>query len=258
MGKLKIIAKSHMLSRTAPILCTFSVCISAWFFSGNFSFFVSYFLNSSLFENSSLEENVKSAVIIISSLIGIILTVALCAPLKVGRERWFILNAKGEKPKFHEIFFYFRKGRFFKSVFAVLYAESIKFAAAAVFFFPSVCLFGILYYCIFYHATAFAIILCLIIAEILLITVGSAFMFIYSGEFLMYYPIIISNRKVTPFRALSYSRAMTSPVLLKIAVFRLSFFPWWLLSLGVFPAFYCWGYYKQSLSELAYRNEYLK
>lgn len=254
MGKLKILAKSHMLSKTAPIFCTFSVCLSVLVFTGNFSLFVSYIVSEfAVFNNIS----VKNAIIVISSVIGIVLLIFLCAPLRLGRERWFMMNAKGENPKFKEIFFYFSKGKFFRSIGAWLYVIIIKLASASVFFFPAICLFGVLYYCVAYYTTAFPIILCLTIADGLLFVLGAVFMFVYSGEFILYYPIIVSNETITFARALTYSKKMTSPVLLKISIFRLSFAPWWLLCLTVIPTFYCWGYYKQAVCELAYRNEYL-
>lgn len=254
MGRLKILAKSHILSKTAPILFTFTVWLSALLFLGNFSIIVSYGTDFvGLSENSA-----KNLLTALSSFVGIFLFIMLLAPLNLGKERWFMLNARGGDVKIREMFYYFNSKRIFHSVAVCCLSALMKISAAAVFFFPFLCLSGVMFYCIAYHTTAFALIACLFVADTLLFAVGCGFMFIYSGTFLMYYPIAVSNEHISPTRALSYSRAMTSPVLLKIAAFKLSFAPWWLLCLAIIPSFYCWGYYKQSLSELAFRNEYLK
>ena len=253
MGKLKIIAKSHMLSKTATIFFTFLLCISALFFSGDLSLIASYTANL-LKIGSPLLENI---LILSSAVLGIALIFLLCAPLRLGRERWFMMNASGEDPKFKEIFYYFKGKRLLRSLGAWSYALVVKLGFAAVFFFPFLCLSGVLYYCLSTQSTAFAIIVCLFAADAILLMIGSAFMFVCNGTFLLYYPIIVSGAKVGFAQAYSYSKAMTSPVLKKLARFRLSFAPWWTLCLLVLPSFYVWGYYKQSMSELAYRNEYL-
>lgn len=254
MGRLKILAKTHLLSKTAPILCTFSVCLSAFLFLGNFSLIVSYAARLIGIEEKSGE----NALTAFASLVGIFLFVMLYSPLNLGKERWFMLNARGEEPKVRELFYFFNSKRILRSVAVCCLSVLVKLSAAAVFFFPFLCLFGVLYYCVAFQTTAFSLIVCLFIADALLFVIGCIFMFIYSGTLLMYYPIAVSSERLSPFKALGYSRAMTSPVLSKIAFFKLGFAPWWLLCLAALPSFYCWGYYKQSLSELAYRNEYLK
>ena len=253
MGKLKIIAKSHMMSKTATIFFTFFLCLSALFFSGDLSLIASYALNF-LGVGSPLFKNITVTVF---AVLGIILIFLLCAPLKLGCERWFMMNARGENPKFRELFYYFKVKRILKSLGAWSYALFVKLGFAAVFFFPFFCLSGVLYYCLSSQTTAFAVIVCLFAADAALLIIGCAFMFVCNGSFLLYYPIIVSGARVGFSQAYSYSRSMTSPSLGKLALFRLGFFPWWLLCLLVLPSFYVWGYYKQSMSELAYRNEYL-
>lgn len=256
MNKLKIIAKSHMLSKTAPIFLIFSLSVSVLIFFGDFSLFVSYALDMTKLRETT-SQAARSVILISASVIGIALSVLLSATLRLGRERWFMLNAEGKHPKFGELFYYFNPERYPRSLSAWCYAGVIKLGSAAVFFFPSLCLTLIIFYCVFYQQTAFILTVCLAVADTLLFIIGAVFMFVRNGEFLVYYPIIVSSVKVSPSQAYSYSRAMTSPVLTKLAVFRLSFAPWWFLCAFVVPSFYSWGYYKQSLSELAFRNEYL-
>ncbi len=257
MGKLKILAKSHMLSKTAPIFFTFLLCISVFIFSGDLSLIVSYALNLSFISSLISQPIQRNLLIIIFSVVGIVAFVSLCSSLRLGRERWFMMNARGEDPKFRELFYYFSPKRFLRSLGAWSFANAIKLSCAAVFFFPVLCLSLVLYYCLVTSSTAFSIIVCIAVADIVLFVIGAAFMFVYNGEFLLYYPIIVSNEKVGAVQAYSYSKEMTVGVLKKLAVFRLSFAPWWFLCVLILPSFYSWGYYKQSLAELAYRNEYL-
>lgn len=256
MNKLKIIAKSHMLSKTAPIFLTFLLCVSVLIFFGDLSLFVSYALDMTRL-NEITSKDAESVILIASCVVGLTFLILLSAPLRLGRERWFMLNAKGKHPKFSELFYYFNMERYAGCLGAWCYAGLIKLGSATVFFFPSLCLTLVIGYCVFYQQTAFALTVCLAVADVLLFIIGAAFMFILNGEFLVYYPIIVSSNTVTPAKACSYSRAMTTPALTKLAAFRLSFAPWWLLCVFIVPSFYTWGYYKQSLAELAYRNEYL-
>lgn len=256
MNKLKLVAKSHMISKTAPILLTFLLCVSVLIFCGDFSLLTSYLLDITNV-NRALSQVSRTTLSMIASVVGLTSLVLLAAPLRLGRERWFMLNAKGEHPKIGELFYYFNFNRYARCLLAWGYSWIVKLSSAAVFFFPSFCLTLVLYYCVFYFSTAFTLIVCLAVTDVILFVIGLGFMFVYNGECLVYYPIIVSNETVRPHQAYSYSKAMTTPVLAKLSVFRLSFAPWWLLCLLVFPSFYVWGYYKQSLAELAYRNEYL-
>ena len=258
MGKLKIIAKSHMLSKTAPIFITFTLCLSVLFFSGDLSLLAGYAVDAFGLDGLFSQPLYRRIFIIACSAVGAALMILLCAPLRLGRERWFMMNARGEDPKLGELFYYFNRRRFPRSVRAWLFALTVSSASALLFFFPVICLSGVLYYCLSSQNAAFPTVVCLAVADIALFAVGAAFLFAYNGEFLMYYPIIVSSDKIGPVQAYSYSRKMTSPALSRVCRFRLSFAPWWLLCLLVAPTFYVWGYYKQSLAELAYRNEYLR
>lgn len=248
MAKLKILAKSHMLSKNVPILCAFIACVSALIFFGNLSVFASYAANL------YLEENIRPTAVFISAILGILLLPTFFAPLHFGAQRWFFLNARGDDPDLRELFFYFQKGKFLKCISAFLYISSIKIAALTLFFFPAMCLSAVMWYCVMYNSTAFAIILALGIADSLLILAGAVFYLVYTGGFVLFIPLTVLDEKLTFSDALSKSREHTSPVLFKIFIFRLSFAPWWLLCLLIFPTFYIWGYYRQAMAEFANTN----
>ncbi len=50
------------------------------------------------------------------------------------------------------------------------------------------------------------------------------------------------------FEAVGTSVDRAAPQLTRLFLFKLSFLPWWLLCVAIFPVFFVWQYYKQSLT----------
>ena len=50
------------------------------------------------------------------------------------------------------------------------------------------------------------------------------------------------------FEAVGTSVDRASPQLVKLFLFKMSFLPWWLTCVLIFPVFFVWPYYKQSLT----------
>lgn len=258
VGRIKIIAKSHLLGSTLPIFTIFIIAVSAIAVSGDFSFLVSYILNLPLINNLISTGEARSIVKIILSVIGIIITIIVIPPVKLGIERWFFVRAKGENAKVRDLFYFFEFSRFLRSQSAFWYSTAIKTAVFFFFQFPALCIFGVLYSAAFQGESSYTIVLALMVSGVMLALAGLGFYFVYSADWFMYYYIIVSNDTIKLSKAYRFSVKLVKNSIGRVCLFKLSFFPWWLLCVFVFPIFYVWGYYKQSLAVLAYRNEYLK
>ena len=75
-----------------------------------------------------------------------------------------------------------------------------------------------------------------------------------SAGWLLYPFIIAADEALSPSEAYECSLGLVRERVGKICIFRLSFLPWWLLCIFVFPLFYVWGYYRQSLAVLAFEG----
>lgn len=258
VGKLKIIAKTYMLGNTLPILAIFVFALSAAVISGDFSFLFTNALR--LVSGSNAFENLQTERILTITLsaVGIVISALIIPPLKLGLERWFFIKGKGEAVRVRDAFYFFSLSYFLRCQSAFWYATTIKAGVFLFLQFPTFCVFGILYYALSSGSISYMIILSLAVAGVILLLSGLLFYFIYSAQWLMYYYIIVSNDTIKLDKAYNHSINMTKNSVHKICLFKLSFLPWWLLCALIFPAFYVWGYYKQSLAVLAYRNEYLK
>lgn len=255
MGKAKILAKYRLVGKTAVLFVIFSVTVVLLFLTGNFSFII-----SKIFDISGIFFKTKTAEISVSavlSVFGILLFLFVYPPFCLGCERWFLLSAKGEKAGIKELFYYFTPDGFSKSISAFLFCSLKKCAALILFLFPAACLFFVLYFSLKEGEISLTISYALIICCLLLLSAGIAFYFFYSSRFFAYYDVIISNEKIKPQSAFEKSLEITEGAYGKICLFRFSFLPWLLLCMLIFPAFYVWGYYRESKTMLCLKNDLL-
>lgn len=255
MGKAKILAKYRLVGKTATLLFIFSVTLALLFLTGNFSLIISKIFGAAeiFFDTKAAEVSVSAAL----SVFGILLLLFIYAPFRLGCERWFLLSAKGEKAGIKEVFYYFNFQGLAKSVSAFLLCFFKKCAALILFLFPSVCLFSVLYFSLKEGEISLTVSYALSVCSLLLFLTGVLFYFFYSSRFFAYYDVIISNEKIKPQSAFEKSLEITEGAYAKICIFRLSFLPWLLLCMLIFPAFYVWGYYRESKTMLCLRNDLL-
>lgn len=255
MGKAKILAKYRLHGKSATLLFIFSLTVILLFLSGDFSFIVSNLFDTAgiFFDTRIVEISVSAAL----SLLGISLLLFLYAPFRLGCERWFLLNARGEKAGLKDLFYYFTPTGFTKSVSAFLFCLFKKCAAFLLFIFPCVCLSVVLYFSLEEGEISLTISYVLLAFSAFLLLTGMAFYFFYSSRFFAFYDAVIANEKIKPRTAFEKSLEITEGAYAKICLFRLSFLPWLLLSVLVFPAFYVWGYYRESKTMLCLRNDLL-
>lgn len=258
MGKLKLIAKSYLLGDTFAVLSVFVITLTAIVFSGDFSFIITSLLELAFSNFRSLTGEKEQMLKIILSVVGIVLFIIITPPLKLGVERWFFFRAAGEKTTVKDVFRYFGISLFLRGQMSFWYASIIKSAVFIFFQFPALCVLGVLYSSAFVGEASFAILLSLFITGVILSLIGLSFYFLYSENWFMYYYIIVANETIKLSKAYKYSEGLMKKSHVRVCAFKLSFAPWWLLCIFIFPAFYVWGYYKQSMAVLAYRNEYLK
>lgn len=256
MGKAKIMAKYRLVGKGGSLFVIFILFFISLFFLGNFSFLIKEIIKMTglTFQSQSVETTVFAAL----SIIGIILFLLLVSPLRLGCERWFIKAAKGESVRLRELFYYYSPSGLKKSISAFIFCALRKTAALTLFLFPSLCLFGVLYFSFGEGEISLYISYALFGFATLLFILGLVFYFVYTARYFVYYSVIVSNKTISPQTAFDKSMEITEGAYFKLCLFRLSFLPWFLLCVLIFPAFYVWGYYKESRAMLSFRNDFLR
>ena len=254
MGRIKLTAKSHLLGNTLTVFLVFTVFVSAVVLSGNFSFMASYLFRIPLLKEFASTDFAYRMLKITLSVAGIVLSALTVPDLTLGVERWFMLKAKGEVAQVKDIFYFFRFSHFLRAQAAFWYSFFIRSGVFVFFQFPALCMSGIIYNAVKYGEIAYAILVSLLLTDVLLFLTGMVFYFVYSANWLIYSFIVVSDDTVSPDKAYALSAEFAEKSVGRLCLFRLSFVPWWLLSVFVFPLFYVWGYYKQSLAVLAFEQ----
>lgn len=250
MGKIRLMAKYRLDGKWGILLIMFSITLLSALFTGDFSFIAETLSAGRL---NAVYEGIN-VLKISGAVVGTVLFIIFVPTIKLGCERWFLLTAKGEKPPLSELFHYLNPKGTAKSIKAFMYSVFRRAAAMTLFLFPSVCLSGVLYFSFKEGEISLYISYALLGASLLLFALGQIFYFIYTTRYFAYYPIIVSNESISASDALEKSIEITGGAYRKICLFRLSFIPWLLLCLFIIPAFYVWGYYKESKAMLVIHN----
>lgn len=254
MGRIKLTAKSLLLGNTLPLLAVFTALVSVIVLSGDFSFLTSRLLGISLLNRLTVTAFSLRMLKITLSVTGIVVSVLAVPGMSLGIERWFMLKAKGEAVRIRDIFYFFRISGFLRCQSAFWYSFFIRAGVFLFFQFPAICLYGVLYTAVLQVEAAYSVIASVMAAGLLLSFTGAAFYFVYSAGWLLYPFIIAADEALSPSEAYECSLGLVRERVGKICIFRLSFLPWWLLCIFVFPLFYVWGYYRQSLAVLAFEG----
>lgn len=253
MGKIRLMAKYRLVGKWHLLFFIFCITSFVIIFTGDFSFIAQTVVQAGLNFRSNRLNTVK----IVSAIMGTVLFLLVVPTIKLGCERWFLMTASGEEPRLKELFFYFSASGVRKSVGAFLFCAFHKTAALVLFLFPSVCLSGVLYFSFGEGEISLFISYAFLVSIIFLFVSGLIFYFIYTARYFAYYPVIVSNEAISPSVAFEKSVGMTCDAYRKICFFRLSFIPWLILCLMIIPAFYVWGYYKESKAMLCLHNDKL-
>lgn len=97
-----------------------------------------------------------------------------------------------------------------------------------------------------------------IVGGTMLLLTGICFLYFYLQRYFLVPYIKTSNPSMKKREIIAKSKELMSDESGKAALLKISFLPWFLLSLTVIPAFYVWSYYSQSCAVMAneiYRKE---
>lgn len=241
-GRIKIFSKANMLDQKMKmsvvliITVLFSIVFNNTFILGE----MAYRFYSIPVEYGDLAKAIFFTVTGFASYFAL-------APFNFGRDMWFYENAKRNRGPLKKLFSFYsvkESPRILKLSFVMTVMKTLSFV---VFLTPSAAVGGYLFFALKEGAGLFMF-LALVMSFILLFVTGLFFYFVYTQRFFLVPYLYLENPSEKVSEIISLSGKVMENKCFDTAIFKLSFFPWWLLCVLLFPAIYVYPYYKMSIS----------
>ncbi|MPM78310.1 hypothetical protein SDC9_125321 [bioreactor metagenome] len=246
-GQIKIYGKAILLNQYAKTTLVILISLIAVVFLGNIVYLVDFLLKSRYV--AEIFENVSNLVVTVMIVCFVALTAVISSlviiPLKYGREIWFYEQAKRNRQNIKYLFKNYSPKKSFKPIGLYFYLFFIKLGVFLCFELPTI--FVSLY---FAHALKDGIsqelFIALIATMVVLFLIGDFFYFVFSQRYFLAKYILYENEDCRVIEALKTSTSIMEKKCFQSAMFKLSFFPWFLLYIFIAPAIYVYPYYKVS------------
>ena len=176
------------------------------------------------------------------------------SPLSLGCTAWFLGGAMRRKRSGKWFVFWLRFSRSLRAARLKLALALRKSGIAALFLTPGSVLLGGSAYLLLHGGVAQNVLQLLAVTGLALLVVGGCFALLTLQRYFL--AVYLLARTPT----LSVAQAVRQSILLmqgrqgRLLLFRLSFLPWLLPCLLVFPLIYVWPYYRQSCAVWAYNR----
>lgn len=241
-GKIKIFSKANMLDQnlkmTLVLIITvlFSVFFNNTFILGEIAY---AFVQLPQFSSPLVRFGFMV-------LIGIVSYVAVL-PFNYGRDIWFYENAKKNKLSLKTLFSYYRVKKSSGAIKILFSVQIRKLFVTLLFIVPSMAVGAYLLYAL-RDGIGELMMLSLAVSFFLLLLTGLFFSFVYCQKYILAPYLFYENEGCGAREIISFSSKIMENRCFDTAMFKLSFFPWYLLYILVFPAVYVYPYYKTSVS----------
>ncbi len=241
-GKIKIFSKANMLDQNLKM--TFVLIITVLFSV----FFNNTFILGEIIYTLPQLSHFSSPVLRLAFLavIGIASYVAIL-PFNYGRDIWFYENAKKNKLSLKKLFSYYSVKKSAGAIKILFSVQIRKLLASFLFLVPSIAVGAYLIYAL-KDGIGELMMLSLAVSFFLLLLTGMFFAFVYSQKYFLAQYLFYENEGCSAREIISFSSKIMENKCFDTAMFKLSFFPWYLLYVFVFPAAYVYPYYKTSIS----------
>jgi uncharacterized membrane protein len=172
-------------------------------------------------------------------------TVLLLAPLRTGRDAWFLSTAGGKKPRASRVMFWYKPANAFKSARFWLSITFLRLIWAFIFLMPSLIILTVSWVSLSQGTVEINLLVALLASAAATLFIGLIFYMVASQRYFLSSVYLAKNPHAKVVEAIKKSAARTDGQCLRIFMFKLSFLPWFLLCVLIFPAAYVWPYYKQ-------------
>ncbi len=239
-GKIKIYSRAALLGRylkTVPVILAGGVL---WLIFNNL-----FFIGEPLFLLSDIKFPVFAKILF--SVLTAVISFMVLSPFCFGRNIWMFENAKRNEMRAGKIFSFYRPKLSLRIIklYAVILLPKVLFTI--LFLLP----WGVLTSYLIYSVKTgmngeLFVALCIFSAVLFLVGIFFSFV-VYQRYFLSEY-IFLENMFSPVKESVKLSKVLTEKECFKIALFKMSFFPWILSCIFILPVFYVYPYYKTAVS----------
>ena len=179
--------------------------------------------------------------------LGFFITVMLRSSLRMGREAWFLSIAKNKKPKKARVTFWCnpRRSMYLVKVYAVLFV--LKFLWAVIFFFPGITVIVCTVYTVISRGLEYRVLISMLSGGAALLATGVIFWSVCVQRYLLVTAYIADNPDEKLKCAIRKSIAATKNKRAGSFWLKLSFLPWFMSCVLIFPLLYVVPYYNRSV-----------
>lgn len=241
-GKIKIFSKANMLDQNLKM--TVVLVITA---------LISIILNNTFVFGEILlqlpqlkvytEPTLKDFILVMSGVIAYVVIM----PFNYGRDMWFYENARKNKLSLKKLFSFYNVRKSVGAIKITFFVQLRKFLATILFMIPSFSLGGYFIYAL-KEGIGQVLFIVLSVSIILLSVTGFFFSFVYSQKYFLAQYLYYENEPCKVNEIIKLSSKIMENKCFETAMLKLSFFPWWLLCVLIFPTVYVYPYYKLSIS----------
>ncbi len=241
-GKIKIYSKANMLGQYLKMALVLVISV---FFAVllNNTFLLGELISELLDGNRYFVKAVRIAFFVI---LGVLSYIALL-PLSVGRDVWFYENSKKNRLGVRKLFSYYSPKKSPAAVRLMILIHIKKLLITLLFLIPAATI-GTYLVMSLGEGIGRKLIVTLAVSFVLLLLSGLFFSFIFSQRYFLAPYLFYENEPCRVRDIVSLSAKIMENRCFQTAFLRLSFVPWMLLYVLLFPAVYVYPYYKLSLS----------
>ena len=241
-GKIKIFSKANMLDQNIKmslvlvITVLFSVVFNNTFVLGEL------LMQLPVIRSYMIPAGENVAIVFL----GILSFVAI-SPFNYGRDIWFYENARKNKLPVRKLFSYYSIKKSSGAIRITFLVQLRKLLITLLFMTPSFVLGGYIFYAL-REGIGQLIFIALSVSVILLAVTGLFFSFVFSQRYFLAPYLYYENEPCKANEIIKLSTQIMENKCFETAMLKMSFFPWWLLCVLVFPTVYVYPYYKLSIS----------
>ena len=249
-GKIKIYSRAILLGRYSSMLPVIAITLLLTLIFNNLFFFGEPIINLPPVKNflaSSQFPLLKDIILFSFAVITGAISFLVLSPFRFGQNIWFFESAKKNRLSVKKIFLFYRP-RFSRSCIALrLRTSLLKISACLVFLIPSVTLGSYAFYELG-KGVSVKLFVFLCVFTFVLALIGLFFAFVFSQKYFLSDYLFFENSAAGIGESIKLSSQIMDSECFRTAFFKLSFIPWFLLCIFIFPAVYVYPYYKTAVS----------
>lgn len=241
-GKIKIFSKANMLDQNLRMTLVLIITVLLSVFLNN-----TFILGEIIYRLPQLSQFSSPLVrTVFLIFIGIASYVAIL-PFNYGRDIWFYENAKKNKMSLKKLFSYYSVKKSSGAIKILFSVQIRKLLATFLFLVPSMAV-GIYLIFALREGIGELMLFTLAVSFFMLLLTGLFFSFVYCQKYFLAPYLFYENEPCSTREIIAFSGKIMEKKCFDTAMFKLSFFPWYLLYVFLFPAVYVYPYYKLSIS----------